>query len=85
MKTPDAPTGLRVQFADGSERAPDAVLYGGKTRWYRRPRLDRWEVYVIGSAAPSGFTADRMPGRCSITFHVRYLVGEVDTAEGFEP
>jgi hypothetical protein len=83
--TPDAPQGLRVQFADGTEREPRAVLYGGKTRFFgRRPRLDQWEVYVVGSAKPTGFTADLMPGRCSITFHMRYLIGEVDTAEGFE-
>jgi hypothetical protein len=83
--TPDAPQGLRLQFADGSERTPDAILYGGRTPFFgRRPRLDRWEVYIVGSAQPTGFTAEIMPGRCALTFHIRYLIGEVDTAEGFE-
>lgn len=82
MRTPSAPTGLRVQFADGSERTPDAILYAGRTRWFpRRPRLDQWEVYVVAVAKPTGFTADVMPGRCALIFHVKYLFDEIDQGE----
>jgi hypothetical protein len=74
--TPRAPAGLRVQFADGTERPPDAILYAGKTslwRFWQRPRLDQWEVYVVAPAQPVGFTADIIPGYCALTFHVRHL------------
>lgn len=70
------PAGLRVQLADGTERTPDAVLYAGRTSWLRRPfrpRLDRWEVYVIAHDDPIGFSADVLPGRCSLVFHLRRI------------
>lgn len=73
---PAEPRGLRVQFADGTERPPDAIMYAGRTAWWkvwRRPRLDRWEVFVVAPADPVGFTADIIPGYCELLFHVRHL------------
>ena len=74
----DEPQGVRVQFADGVEREPDVMLYAGR-RWRRGPglfpaRLDRWELYVLADDLdhrPVGFTADTIPGRCEIIFHIR--------------
>lgn len=72
---PEQPAGLRVQFADGSERVPDAVLYAGRTGWIWN-RLAQWEVYVVGTAQPVGFSADRIPAKTAITFRIRYLAPE---------
>jgi hypothetical protein len=51
------------------------VLYAGRRGWIWN-RLAQWEVYVVGTAQPVGFSADRIPAKTAITFRIRYLAPE---------